>query len=77
MIINTDGSNKFSKVPNMVKRGFNQTPSDIKDKILASQIAYKKQAQIMKNKENNLDNTLNAASKVESLKKINNEFKGD
>lgn len=70
MIINTDGNNKSLNIPNMVKRGFNQTPSDIKDKLIASQLAFKKQEQIAKNKANSLD----AVTKVEALKKINKDL---
>ena len=76
MIINTDGGNKFSLTPNMVKRGFNQTPNDIKDNMLASQMAAKKQEQLIKNKENSLNNTLDPNSKVEALKKVNNGLGG-
>ena len=82
MIINTNG--QMPNMPNMVKRGFNQTPSDIRDNRLASQLAYQKQVQIMKNKENNLNTapnnegknlneTLSSQEKIEALKKLNNE----
>ena len=71
MIINTDGNNPLPNMPKLVKRGFNQTPSDIRDRMIASEIALKKQQQIMKNKENDLNNTLDASAKVDALKKIN------
>ena len=74
MIINTEG--KMPNMPNMVKRGFNQTPNDIRDKLLQNQLAYEKQKQIQKNKENNLNNSLDSKDKINALNKLN-KYKGE